>query len=304
MLPVVVIHYRAPEWCGSSVEAMTASAGTDVAVIVVDNSGEFTSGGLDLPGATVIGSGANAGYAGGANIGIRHALEQHPSAPYVVVCSHDFHPDPSCFAELRSAADADPSLGIAAPRLTGPKPSIGNWFTGRQSFNVEPYDDSPAVFESDWVSGTCMLIRTDSLRAVGGFDEGFRSYVEDVDLCLRVHNGGWRVATVVAASGHSLGSVSSVRFRLTAINVALLAAKRESARAAWLLVAKYLVRCLRSVLLAVIPSPRGLARRRASLRYAGAQGGAAWYLARSGLIQVYATDPGHFEPALDARCVP
>ncbi len=220
----------------------------------------------------------------------------------MVVCSHDFHPDADCLARLVRAAEKDPSLGIVAPRLTGPRPSIGSWFDGRHSISIDPHDDMPAVYASDWVSGTCMLLRTECLRSVGGFDEGFRSYVEDVDLCLRVHDAGWRVATVVAAAGHGLGSVSAVRFRLTAINVALLVAKRERARSAWLLVAQYMLRCGRSTLLAVLPSSRSLERRRASLRYAAAQGGAALYLIRSGLIGVYATDPGHFEPAMPGRC--
>ena len=296
-LPVVVVHFQAPEWCASSAAAMAASSGVDVDVIVVDNSGELAADQRGLPpAATVIPAGTNAGYAGGANLGIRHALATHPDAPYVVVCSHDFHPDAECFSRLVEAADGDPTLGVLAPRLTAPQPSIGWWFDGRRSTNIEPRDDAPAVFESDWVSGTCMLLRSDCLRALGGFDEGFRSYVEDVDMCLRVRDAGRRVATVVAATGHGLGSVSSVRFRMTAINVALLAAKREGARAAWLLVGRYVLRFLRSGLLAALPSTRGLARRAASLRYGAARGGAAWYLIRSRLINVYARTPSRFEP--------
>lgn len=297
---VVVVHYRAPEWCRSSVAAIVASQDVDVDVVVVDNSGDLASEPMSVAGARVVPAGTNAGYAGGANLGLRHAFRQHPDATHVAVCSHDFHPDPQCFARLLDAARADPTLGVVAPRLTGPKPSIGWWFDGRRSTNVEPHDAAPPVFEADWVSGTCMLVRAECLRAVGGFDEGFRSYVEDVDLCLRVREAGWRVATVTAAAGHGMGSVSSVRFRLTAINVALLAAKREGAGAAWLLSGRYVLRCLRSALLALLPSPRGLDRRKASLRYAAAQGGAAWYLLRSGLIGRYARDPRHAEPAVTA----
>ena len=295
VLPVVVVHFRAPDWCRSSVAAMLASDAVRVDVTVVDNSGDLAGGGV--PGAArVVASGANAGYAGGANLGVRTALQEHPGATHVAVCSHDFHPDPDCFARLLDAARRDGSLGIVAPRLTDPKPSIGAWFDGRRSTNVEPHDDAPPVFEADWVSGTCMVVRTDALRVTGGFDEGFGSYVEDVDLCLRVREAGWRVATVTAAAGHGLGSVSSVRFRLTATNVALLAAKREGVWPARRLVARYALRSIRSGLLAVLPSTRGLGRRRASLRYAAAQGGAAWHLLRSGMIGRYAADPGHAQP--------
>lgn len=295
VLPVVVVHFRAPEWCRSSVAALTASIGTRVEVTVVDNSGELAGDALAC-GTHVLDPGGNVGYAGGANHGLRHALARHPSSSHVAVCSHDFHPEPDCFSELLAVARADDTLGVVAPRLTDPKPSIGAWFDGRRSTNVEPHDGVDPVFESDWVSGTCMLLRADTLRAIGGFDEGFGSYVEDVDLCLRAREAGWRVATVVAAAGRGLGSVSSIRFRLTAVNVALLAAKREGAWAARFLAARYVIRSLRSTLLAVLPSTRDLARRRASLRYAAAQGGAAWDLVSSGRIHRYAQRPDHAQP--------
>ena len=267
-------------------------------MIVVDNSGEFTRGERLLPDATVVAAGANVGYAGGANMGIRRALGADPTPPYIAVCAHDFHPEPTCLARMVAAAEDDPKWGILGPRLTAPIPSIGSWFDGRRSLNVEPHADAPDVFESDWVSGTCMLLRTECLYAVGGFDEGFRSYVEDVDLCLRVRDAGWRVGAVVDAAGHGLGSVSSVRFQMTATNVALLAAKREGAWAAWMLVARYVGRCLRSCLVTVLPSPRGLSRRRASLRYARSRGSAAWELLRSRRINEYARTPSHAEPSL------
>lgn len=297
VLPVVVVHYRAPEWCRSAVAAIGASAGVITDVLVVDNSGELADGGVD--GATVLPAHGNTGYAGGANLGLRHALERHPAAPVVAVCAHDFHPDPACFRSLLDAAAADATLGVIAPRLTGPKPSIGNWFDGRRSVNVEPHPDAPAVFESDWVSGTCLCVRRDVLAATGGLDEGFGSYMEDVDLCLRARDAGWRVGAVVAATGRGMGSVSDVRFRMTAANVALLAAKREGARAAWTLVATYLGRSLRGLALAVLPSTRGIARRRASLRHARSRGGAAWDLVRAGRIRTYAREPHHFVPTFD-----
>ena len=297
VLPVVVVHYRAPEWCRSAVRAIQASS-VPVDVVVVDNSGDLVDAGV--PGATVVEPGGNAGYAGGANAGVRHVLERHPDAAHVAVCSHDFHPEPDCFRVLLEAA-SDASLGIVAPRLAGPKPSIGNWFDGRRSTNIEPRGGAPAVVDSDWVSGTCMAVRVDVLASIGGLDEGFGSYMEDVDLCLRARRAGWRVATVVAAAGHGLGSVSDVRFRLTAVNVALLAAKREGAWAAWALTARYALRSVRSLLVALVPSTRGLARRRASLRHARSRGGAALDLVRSGRIGTYARDPHHFEPRFGLR---
>jgi GT2 family glycosyltransferase len=60
----------------------------------------------------------------------------------------------------------------------------------------------------DTVSGAFMLMPADVVRAVGGFDQQFFMYAEDIDLCMRFARAGWRVvywpgATVVHAGGGS-----------------------------------------------------------------------------------------------------
>lgn len=66
------------------------------------------------------------------------------------------------------------------------------------------------------VSGAVMFCRADALRHVGGFDERFFMYGEDIDLCLRVRAAGWRVrywpgATVIHLGGRSGMSPASRR---------------------------------------------------------------------------------------------
>lgn len=56
-----------------------------------------------------------------------------------------------------------------------------------------------APFAADWVGGMFMLFRADAFRAVGGFDEGFFLYYEDVDICARLWKSGWRVLACPAA---------------------------------------------------------------------------------------------------------
>ena len=62
----------------------------------------------------------------------------------------------------------------------------------------------------DWANGACLMVRTDLLRKLGGLDEGFFMYFEDVDLCRRIHRQGYRVchlaeAEIVHLVGRSSG---------------------------------------------------------------------------------------------------
>ena len=55
---------------------------------------------------------------------------------------------------------------------------------------------------TDWVSAAFLLVRSEAWRSVGGFDERFHMYCEDVDFCLRLQLAGWRLARADTRAGH------------------------------------------------------------------------------------------------------
>lgn len=299
--PVIVVHYRAPEWCSSAIRAISASEDIKTRITVVDNSGELAAISSTTTG-DVVAPDTNAGYAGGANLGIRRALARHPRATHVVVCSHDFHPETDCLRRLAAALEGDPAAGIVAPLLSGPVPSVGWSWNGTHAQNLQPGDDLAAVVEVDWVSGTCMMIRSRCLREIGGFDEGFGSYVEDVDLCLRARDAGWKVLTVTTARGRGIGSVSTARTRLALVNTVLLVAKRDGSRPAYRLLATFGWRAARTFVGGCLPRRQSRASARSSRRYAIRRAsGVLELVVRHQRIRAYATDPHRHEAPVELQ---
>lgn len=103
-------------------------------------------------------------------------------------------------------------VGMVAPRVDAPggqhedswrhfptlrslvSKSLG-WGDGRY---VLPHDGKP--FSPEWVAGMFMLFRSDVFRALGGFDEGFFLYYEDVDIGVRLRKAGYRIVAVPAVA--------------------------------------------------------------------------------------------------------
>lgn len=100
-------------------------------------------------------------------------------APYLLLLNQDAIPEPGAVERLWLTARAD-AADVAAWEL-------------RQIPYEHPKDYDPLTGETGWVSGAAVLLRTDALRAVGGFEPRFFMYCEDVDLSWRLRCAGWRL---------------------------------------------------------------------------------------------------------------
>lgn len=107
----------------------------------------------------------------------------------------------------------DPSVGIAAPKLLLPSGDIQPWSNGKRITpfsiilgNLFKIDD---LHEIDWASGAALAITKDLFMKIGGFDEVFFMYFEDVDLCKRVSRSGKRIVLVPEVEVVHIGGQSS-----------------------------------------------------------------------------------------------
>jgi len=97
-----------------------------------------------------------------------------------------------------------PSLWREVLVLSG----LGRWLRGQHYPSCGP-DDDQGPQAVDWVGGACLLARKSAFEAVGGFDDSFFMYGEEVDLCYRMRRAGWQVWYQPAARVVHVGGASS-----------------------------------------------------------------------------------------------
>jgi len=209
----VVVNFEAGDALTTCVQSLLAdrSAGVAPDVVVVDNgSSDGSVGALRrrCPEVRVVGAGGNLGYAAAANLGIAAT-----TAPIVAVCNPDLEVIAGTGAALVRAFD-DPGVGAAGPRIlnadgtTYPSArrdptladAIGHgllglvWPANPCTRRYRELDADPdRARDVDWASGAALWLRRRALDEIGGWDEGYFMYVEDVDVGWRLRRAGWRV---------------------------------------------------------------------------------------------------------------
>ncbi|HEV7498477.1 MAG TPA: glycosyltransferase family 2 protein [Vicinamibacteria bacterium] len=220
----IVVSYNTRDDLRRSLEALRAHAGVPLETIVVDNAstdGTAEAVRARFPEVHLIANPANLGFSRANNLGLRVARGE-----FVLVLNSDCEVRPGAVAGLAAILEARPDVAIVGPRTLGtdgaPQVSFGpsltplaEWRQGRlvrgvKAGHADARRRAAALAaqeqEPDWVSASCFLARKSALDAVGGFDEAFFLYEEDVDLCLRVRQAGGRILyTPRAEVVHHLG---------------------------------------------------------------------------------------------------
>ena len=220
-LAIVVVTWRS----AADVEPLLASLEDALAagaeLIVVENaSGDDTPAIVRrrVPGATVLVNTVNRGFAAAANQGWRASR-----APYVLFLNPDTVVEPGALARALHHLAADTAIGVLGCRTVGadgePQPTVdrfhavsgllGQALRERRGADAPARGLSPHVTgDVDWLYGSFLMCRRDAVTAIGGFDEAYEMYGEDLDLCDRMWAAGRRVvyfadATIVHRGNRS-----------------------------------------------------------------------------------------------------
>ncbi|MEK7500334.1 MAG: glycosyltransferase family 2 protein [Patescibacteria group bacterium] len=219
-LSIVIVNYKMWQLTRALVESLLKDSlppGTEI-IVVDNNSGDDSVYLLrsDFPEITVIDNKTNLGLAAGVNTALKVA-----KGSYYLVLNPDMIAIPGAVQKLVTFMDQNPKVGIAGGKLISPngklqyscyrfytamtiiyrRTFLGKTKRGREeirSFLMKDFDHA-AEKDVDWLMGACLIVRKKSYEEVGGMDERFFLYFEDVDWCRRFWEHGWRVTYVPQA---------------------------------------------------------------------------------------------------------
>jgi N-acetylglucosaminyl-diphospho-decaprenol L-rhamnosyltransferase len=222
---VVISHGHAAE-LGTLLPLLAPQV--DELVVVANLPGSLPA---ELPPSTrVLENGAPLRLSENVNLGIAAT-----SGDWVLFSNPDVVPAPDAVGALHALARTRDRCGIAGPRTEWPD---GSWQPTRRSFPTvrgtlvrrtplrrmfpplerqrDHYhldEDVADPVEADWLLGAFLLMRRAMLAELGGWDEGYRHYVEDIDLCYRAMRAGWERWYVPAARvTHDWARITDRRF--------------------------------------------------------------------------------------------
>jgi N-acetylglucosaminyl-diphospho-decaprenol L-rhamnosyltransferase len=181
-----------------------------------------------IPNAHLIEAPKNGGFGYGNNQVIDRILSGEIEAQYVYFLNPDAVPEPGSIAAMINYLNEHPSVAAVGSGLIDDGgthtdsmfrfPSFLSEIESALAFgpvsrllgsNKQSLGVLATAGPVDWVAGTSFMIRADVLRAVGGFDEGFFLYWEEVELCHRVARAGFEIHGLPSAKVRHVGGVST-----------------------------------------------------------------------------------------------
>ncbi|MEL7059826.1 MAG: glycosyltransferase family 2 protein [Acidobacteriota bacterium] len=219
---ILIVTHQSRDLLASTLERVHSSDGRDPRalgreLLVVDNASTDGTSAMvrsRFPDVQILEPGVNLGFGAANNLAARHAR-----GDLLLLLNSDAWPRVGTIERLAATLDAQPDAAVACPRLL--------YANGRPQFHWAPW--TGVVGEAlqklrnrvearrwahrplpglGWFTAACLMVRRRAFEQVGGFDERFFLYFEDVDLCRRLADAGWRLLDAPAASAVHLKGAS------------------------------------------------------------------------------------------------
>ncbi len=197
-------------------------------IIIADNNSSDDSIGFlanNYPHLRLIKNASNLGFAEGYNTVLKQV-----EADYYILLNSDIEVTPNWIAGVIDFMEKDKSIAACQPKILsyhnkflfeyagaagGFIDKLGYPFCRGRLFqtlekDVEQYNNTVEIF---WASGACLFIRAELFHQQGGFDEDFFAHMEEIDLCWRLKNAGYKIfyypySTIYHIGGATLDKMS------------------------------------------------------------------------------------------------
>jgi len=239
-LSICILTHHQPDLLPRCVKASLAEiarAGLRGEVIIIDNAsfdGSPRSTAARFSGISVVRNEENLGFSAANNKAIRISTGR-----YVLILNDDAILQEDSLGLMVEKLESDPRTAAAGPKLLNPDRSVQRGFTNRSFPHLagvlaqillleEPLErriwtrrtftmsrDPDGGGEAEHLAAACLLVRRDAFDSIGGFDETFRYWFEDTDLCYRLREANWRLVYVPQARVIHYGSASLNRLALS-----------------------------------------------------------------------------------------
>jgi N-acetylglucosaminyl-diphospho-decaprenol L-rhamnosyltransferase len=238
---VVIVSYNTCALLSDCLDSLRAS-GQRLSIVVVDNGSSDGSQAMlaaqsDL---TLLEAGKNLGFGAANNLGWRYLASQAGGLPeFVLFLNPDTKLQPLALERLVAFLQAHPRVGVVGPRLLNADGSLqraafrfpslsmalfdlfppgevtpgrfyDSWWHGRYADEALNQNEPFAI---DHPLGACMLTRRELLEEVGGFDERYFMYSDEVEWCWRIRAAGWAIWQQPQAEVIHYGGASTSQFR-------------------------------------------------------------------------------------------
>jgi GT2 family glycosyltransferase len=207
-IAVVILNWNGRKYLEQFLPPLIQYSNNEAEIIVADNASKDDSIAFletNYPSVRIIRNNANEGFARGYNLAL-----QQVEADYYILLNSDIEVTPDWIRPVINMMENDSSIAACQPKIRsfidrskfeyagaagGFIDKYGYPFCrGRIFQSIEDdngqYDDSIEIF---WATGACMFVRADLFHKAGGLDEDFFAHMEEIDLCWRLKNLGYKI---------------------------------------------------------------------------------------------------------------
>lgn len=225
ILSVIILNWNGEKLLRKFLPSVIANTqGPEVEVIVADNGSSDDSLKVmceEFPNVKILAFDENLGFSGGYNRAISEV-----DSEFVVLLNSDVETPPGWWKPLLAFMNSHPGVGACQPKILSYRRKDKFEYAGaagglldkygypycrgrlfdKIEFDICQYDTGPE--DIAWASGAALMVRRDVYLEAGGLDELFFAHMEEIDLCCRIHNLGYRVCVVPESHVYHLGGGS------------------------------------------------------------------------------------------------